>query len=93
MVTEQKKSIDYIFLTICLILIIIGIFAFFSASLGVLARNQATFYKKIVLFSSSEKSNQTVSFLSTRYRNKKHRELIPGNKFTTGLKPSKTRFL
>lgn len=48
MAVEQKKSIDYIFLTICLILIVIGIFAFFSASLGVLARNQATFYKILV---------------------------------------------
>lgn len=40
-----KKTIDYIFLTISLLLVVIGIFAFFSASLGVLARNQATFYK------------------------------------------------
>ena len=44
----QKKSIDYIFLTISVILIIIGIFAFFSSSLGVLARSQSTFYQILI---------------------------------------------
>ena len=40
----EKHSIDYIFLTITAILSIAGIFAFFSASLGVLARSQSEFY-------------------------------------------------
>ena len=44
----EKKSIDYIFLTIASILVIIGIFAFFSASLGVLARSQAKFYQILI---------------------------------------------
>ena len=41
----EKKKIDYIFLTVASILVTIGIFSFFSASLGVLARNQAEFYQ------------------------------------------------
>ncbi len=44
----EKKSIDYIFLTITIILVVAGIFAFFSASLGVLARDQAKFYQIII---------------------------------------------
>ena len=44
----KKKSIDYIFLTISSILVVVGIFAFFSASLGVLARSEATFYKILI---------------------------------------------
>ena len=44
MKTPEKHSIDYIFFTITAIIVIAGIFAFFSASLGVLARNQSEFY-------------------------------------------------
>lgn len=47
-VVERKKaenhSIDFIFLTITAVIVVAGLFAFFSASLGVLARNQASFY-------------------------------------------------
>lgn len=44
----ENKSIDYIFLTLTAILTIAGIFAFFSASLGVLARSQAVFYQILI---------------------------------------------
>ena len=44
----EKKSIDYIFLTIVSILVLIGLFAFFSASLGVLAKNQDKFYQILI---------------------------------------------
>jgi cell division protein FtsW len=44
----EKKSIDYIFLTITSILVIIGIFVFFSASLGVLARDEGKFYQILI---------------------------------------------
>ncbi len=40
----EKKSIDIVFLVTTGILVIVGLFAFFSASLGVLARNQSIFY-------------------------------------------------
>ena len=45
---QAKKTIDYIFLTISLLLVVIGIFSFFSASLGVLARNESVFYKILI---------------------------------------------
>jgi cell division protein FtsW len=45
----QKKSIDNFFLSVTVILIIVGFFIFISASLGILAKNQAEFYS--VLFS------------------------------------------
>ncbi len=45
---KETKSVDYIFLTIASILILCGILAFFSASLGVLARNQSKFYSTII---------------------------------------------
>ena len=44
MKTPEKHSIDYIFFSITAIIVIAGIFAFFSASLGVLARSQSEFY-------------------------------------------------
>lgn len=40
----QPKHIDYIFLTVTAIIVVAGLFAFFSASLGVLARKEASFY-------------------------------------------------
>lgn len=40
----EKRSIDYLFLIITAVIVLAGIFAFFSASLGVLARNQSLFY-------------------------------------------------
>ncbi len=43
-----KRSIDYIFLTLALILVVAGIFAFFSASLGVLARSESVFYQILI---------------------------------------------
>ncbi len=43
-----KRSIDYIFLTLAVILVIAGIFAFFSASLGVLARSEKVFYQILI---------------------------------------------
>ncbi len=43
-----KKSIDYIFLTLSAILVVAGIFAFFSASLGVLARSESVFYQILI---------------------------------------------
>lgn len=45
---NEKKSIDYIFLTIVGLLVVAGLFAFFSASLGVLARDQGKFYQILV---------------------------------------------
>ena len=45
---QAKKTIDYIFLTISLLLVVRGIFSFFSASLGVLARNESVFYKILI---------------------------------------------
>ena len=45
---QTTKTIDYIFLTIALLLVVIGIFAFFSASLGVLARNESVFYQILI---------------------------------------------
>ena len=45
---KEKKSVDYIFLTIACVLIFAGTLAFFSASLGVLARNQPKFYSTIL---------------------------------------------
>ena len=45
---DQKKSIDYVFLTITTILVVLGIFAFFSASLGVLARSEDVFYQVLI---------------------------------------------
>ncbi len=45
---SSGKSIDYVFLTLAVILTILGIFAFFSASLGVLARNQKEFYQILI---------------------------------------------
>jgi cell division protein FtsW len=41
---EASTSIDYTFLSITGVLVIGGLFAFFSAALGVLARNSSTFY-------------------------------------------------
>ncbi len=46
--SAEKKSIDYVFLTIASILVIIGIFVFFSASLGVLARDEGKFYQILI---------------------------------------------
>lgn len=40
----MKKSVDKIFLGIVITLLILGVFAFISASLGVLAKNEAKFY-------------------------------------------------
>ena len=45
---KEKQSVDYIFLTFACIIILAGVFAFFSASLGVLARNQTKFYSTIL---------------------------------------------
>ncbi len=45
---KEQKSVDYIFLTIAGIIIFAGILAFFSASLGVLARNKGIFYSTII---------------------------------------------
>ena len=44
----EKKSVDYVFLTIACVIIFAGTLAFFSASLGVLARDQAKFYSTIL---------------------------------------------
>jgi len=44
---KQSQSIDYIFLTITGILVIVGLFTFFSASLGVLARSEPKFYSML----------------------------------------------
>ena len=45
---KEKASVDYIFLIIAFIIIFAGILAFFSASLGVLARNESKFYSTIL---------------------------------------------
>jgi cell division protein FtsW len=45
---KSKHSIDYIFLIITCILVVAGLFVFFSASLGVLAKNQDKFYSIII---------------------------------------------
>ena len=45
---KETKSVDYIFLTIACVIIFAGILAFFSASLGVLARNQTKFYSTVI---------------------------------------------
>jgi cell division protein FtsW len=42
-----KNQIDYVFLVITGILVLFGMFAFFSASLGVLARNESSFYSML----------------------------------------------
>lgn len=44
----RKGGIDFMFLTLTIILVILGLFAFFSASLGVLAKNQAQFYQILI---------------------------------------------
>ena len=48
MVKVEKKSVDYIFLIISCVIIGAGILEFFSASLGVLARNQDKFYSTVL---------------------------------------------
>ena len=45
---KERNSVDYIFLTISFVVIFAGILAFFSASLGVLARNKSIFYSTIL---------------------------------------------
>ena len=45
---KEKVSVDYIFLTISCIIIFAGMLAFFSASLGILARNQSEFYSTLI---------------------------------------------
>ncbi len=45
---EKKGKIDYVFLLITAILVVMGLFAFFSASLGVLAKNQSEFYQILI---------------------------------------------
>lgn len=45
---KNRHSIDYVFLTIASILAIIGLFVFFSAALGVLAKSEAKFYSILV---------------------------------------------
>jgi cell division protein FtsW (lipid II flippase) len=45
----KEKRVDKFFLTIVILLLFIGIAMFFSASLGVLAKNEKTFYS--ILFS------------------------------------------
>jgi cell division protein FtsW len=44
----EKRPIDFIFLALAGTLTVLGLFAFFSASLGVLARNQALFYQILI---------------------------------------------
>ncbi len=41
----EAKPIDYVFLALTGALTVLGLFAFFSASLGVLAKNEAQFYQ------------------------------------------------
>lgn len=41
---KNKETIDYVFLTLVGILVGVGLFMFFSASLGVLAKNESKFY-------------------------------------------------
>lgn len=45
---KEKKQIDYIFLSIASILVVIGVFTFFSAALGVLAHSEAQFYQILI---------------------------------------------
>ena len=45
---ETRGKIDYVFLVITVSLVILGLFAFFSASLGVLAKNQGEFYQILI---------------------------------------------
>ena len=45
---KEKKPVDYIFLIIACVIIFAGTLAFFSASLGVLARNETKFYSTIL---------------------------------------------
>lgn len=44
---KETKSVDYIFLIVSCIIIFIGILEFFSASLGILARNKNEFYSTL----------------------------------------------
>ena len=46
--TQPKHSVDYIFLAITTVLVVAGLFAFFSASLGVLARSESEFYQILI---------------------------------------------
>jgi cell division protein FtsW len=48
MVKTEKKTIDFVFLTIVIVLVTVGIFSFFSAALGVLARSSSIFYQILV---------------------------------------------
>ena len=43
-----KGTIDYVFLGITTVLVVIGLFVFFSASLGVLAKSQSEFYQILI---------------------------------------------
>jgi len=45
---ERKKRVDKFFLTVVVILGVVGIAMFISASLGVLARSKATFYQVLI---------------------------------------------
>lgn len=45
---KKTGAIDYVFLAITTILVVAGLFAFFSASLGVLAKNQSEFYQILI---------------------------------------------
>jgi cell division protein FtsW len=45
---KKKGGIDYIFFAITAILVVLGLFVFFSASLGVLAKNQGEFYQILI---------------------------------------------
>lgn len=45
---KERKPVDYIFLTISFVIIFAGVLAFFSASLGVLARNESEFYSTVL---------------------------------------------
>ena len=45
---KKKGGVDYIFLSLTITLVVMGLFAFFSASLGVLAKNQAQFYQILI---------------------------------------------
>lgn len=48
MIRERKKKVDKFFLTIILVLGVVGIAMFISASLGVLAKNKETFYAVLI---------------------------------------------
>ena len=45
---QTTKKIDYIFLGLAVLLVVIGIFSFFSASLGILARSESEFYQILI---------------------------------------------